>query len=291
VANSSRPLTTNHELDPLRAPPTVWTFCLVSTVVTLLVFFAVTPDLWEGYWRYLSAPVFLAVFLLTYCALTIELALRSSALLSFCNHGSIRCHAGAVEIISFLIVGLTSISFIKTFTIERVIRIREAFPISSSWIEGLLAQNNLQGSLGFVTEPPTESIALVAVSSGRLRALSISTDGNPLIFPHSRSEFYVPRAKPINSRERTDPIKVRTPSWVLAEYSKTHNLFKKYGQPTAILGCDQKRKYLYVFNHRSLEPILVNYFKTWKLDQYRCLSPDKGMGYLLNSVKSRARFR
>lgn len=217
--------------------------------------------------------------------------MRSSVPLRFCNHGFFRWHAGTVDIISFLIVGLTSISFIKTFTIERVIRIREAFPISSSWIEGLLAQNNLQGSLGFVTEPPTESIALVAVSSGRLRALSISTDGNPLIFPHSRSAFYVPRAKLINSRERIDPIKVRTPSWVLAEYSKTLNLFKTYGQPTAILGCDQKMKCLYVFNHRSLEPILVNYFKTWKLDHYRCLSPDKGMGYLLNSVKSRIRFR
>ncbi|QNG28939.1 hypothetical protein [Synechococcus sp. LTW-R] len=83
-----------------------------------------------------------------------------------------------------------------------------------SCLEKLLKANRLSGKLGYVADPPWESRRIEALSSGRVKALSISANGNPRIFPHSRFQFINPRfrAYAVNPW----PEHIEAPGWVLA---------------------------------------------------------------------------
>ena len=123
--------------------------------------------------------------------------------------------------------------------------------------------------LGFVADPPWESRRLSLVSEGKIAALSGSSDGNPLIYPHSPRQFIV-------KGDLVDPMspgpdQVLSPSWVLASPQDFDRMKAFYGDPLRVIGCFEDKGCLYLFDPAKVNQNTSVFLSTWHSDQYGCL--------------------
>ena len=198
-------------------------------------------------------------------------------------------HSSSLWTKFFLLLCLSSLSLLSAHllavsTADRILAMKSSHPAPVSWLRDVLSKNDLNGSLGYVADPPFESRAIAALTSGNIRTLSISTDGNPLIFPHSRQEFLVDGARSLRALD-PNPQDALAPSWVLASSSNTERLFVKYGPPLAVLGCNEDAACVYQFDPAKVRDSISQFLSSWKVDQYRCLDNRSFLGSLLSSLK------
>ena len=269
-------------------------FFLLSVAGNVLVFYLASVDEWSGYSRYLITA---AYWFPVVIALVFEPAL-STLFQSFfpANYGhptSGKSHNFSnpeYSAFQFLVLGtlaLITAYLMHNFFVsvgQRANAVKSSHPAPVQWVQTVLGQHGLENSLGYVADPPFESRALYALSESTLRSLSISTDGNPLIFPHSREEYLTRDARK-NRSLSPSPNDVLVPTWVLASPSNTDRLFQKYGKPISILGCDQEDACLYQFDSSKVASSVSAFLSTWKVDQYRCLDNNSFLGSFLSRFK------
>jgi len=269
-------------------------FFLISVAGNVLVFYLASIDEWSGYSRYLITA---AYWFPVVIALVFEPAL--STLFQSCFTGN-NGHAASStshnfsnpENSAFHYLVLGTVALITAYSIhsffisvgQRANAVKSSHPAPVQWVQTVLGQHGLENSLGYVADPPFESRALYALSESTLRSLSISTDGNPLIFPHSREEYLTRDARK-NRSLSPSPNDVLAPAWVLASPANTDRLFQKYGKPVSILGCDQENACLYQFDSSKVARSVSAFLSTWKVDQYRCLDNNSFLGSFLSRFK------
>ena len=158
-------------------------------------------------------------------------------------------------------------------------RVDRAFSFSYynqvSWLEKILKANRLSDKLGYVADPPWESRRIEALSSGRVKALSISTDGNPRIFPHSRYQFINPRFRAYAANP--GPEHIVAPGWVLASPKDFDRMVKFFGEPEKELGCFETKGCLYLFDSQRMIHNSSVFLSTWQSERYGCLKGDAEM--------------
>lgn len=269
-------------------------FFLLSVAGTVTVFYIAAVDEWSGYSRYLITA---AYWLPVAIALVFEPALSSLfQRLSIENDGDVASQAphyfsnAQYPAFRFLVIGMLalvaaySVNSLFSSVGQRALALKSLHSAPVHWVQTVLGQHGLENSLGYVADPPFESRAFYALSEGTLRSLSISTDGNPLIFPHSREE-YLTRDARRNRSLSPSPSDVLLPAWVLASQSNTDRLFQKYGEPVSVLGCDQENACLYQFDSSKIARSVSGFLSTWKLDQYRCIDNNGFLGSSLSRLK------
>ena len=269
-------------------------FLVLSLVITSLVFFLATIDSWAGYGRYLVTAAYWLPLLLS---LSIQEGFHAFAR-NTSNPYVWTNTSRAPTILSqksrlmsrvFLSVLLFTSLVVSIFSfwlsiVDRSRTLKAIHPYPIQWMQDVLRANGLEGSLGYVTDPPFESRAITALTDGSVRSLSISTDGNPMLFPHSRQEYLKSGVRLTDSLSPA-PYDVLAPSWVLASSFNTDRLFQKFGKPTRILDCIDKNACIYMFSSPLVRQSVSTFLSTWKGDQYRCIDNRSHLGRVLARAK------
>ena len=273
----------------------IFVFLALSSFGTVFVFFLAAVDEWSGYVRYLITVAYWLPILMALALGAVSRPCLSSSFL-FClrqrfaslatrspNHSTPLWTEFLLLLCLFSLLPLSA-HLLAVSTADRALAMKLSHPAPVSWLRDVLSKNNLDGSLGYVAEPPFESRAIAALTSGNIRSLSISTDGNPLIFPHSRQEYLVDGARSLRALD-PNPQDALAPSWVLASSSNTERLFEKYGPPLAVLGCNEDGSCVYRFDPVKVRDSISKFLSSWKVDQYRCLDNKSFLGSLLSNLK------
>ena len=236
-------------------------FVGLSISLNCLAYFSVSEDLFDpSLWRYLLVPSFLA---------PVGAALVLLPLLKSLNGRS----KGLVFRKYLALLGLIGIAGLTVESSVLVSRVSSRFSADYSnqaqWLEALLRDHGLSGSLGFVADPPWESRRIEFNSQNSIRALSVSTDGNPRIHPHSRVQFL------LRGRE-VDPLKpsssdVVTPAWVLASPKDFDRMEAFWGEPLSQIGCFKDKGCLYLFDAEKVKANTSLFLSTWHSEQYGCV--------------------
>ena len=154
-----------------------------------------------------------------------------------------------------------------------------------AWLRSLLGRIGLTSKLGFVADPPWESRRLSLVSEGKISALSVSSDGNPLIYPHSRQQFVAKSGAVDPMSPRSD--QVLSPSWVLASPQDFERMKAFYGQPLNVVGCFDDKGCLYRFDPQKVNRNTSVFLSTWHSEQYGCLkgNMEKIRSIVINGIR------
>ena len=154
-----------------------------------------------------------------------------------------------------------------------------------SWLRALLGRVGLTSKFGFVADPPWESRRLSLVSEGKIAALSVSSDGNPLIYPHSRQQFIAKGASvdPMSP----GPDQVLSPSWVLASPQDFERMKAFYGEPLSVIGCFEGKGCLYRFDPARVNRNTSVFLSTWHSERYGCLNGpmEKIRSIVINGIR------
>ena len=232
-----------------------------------LAYFQLDLDLADrAYWRYLIVPAYASLFgsALVIVLLLERLSFGSPPWLERKAIGLESLAGFAVVPASLLLAALASVA------VEAVSRFYvSVYGLQDSWLNSLLARTGLTAQLGFVADPPWESRRLSLVSEGAISALSVSSDGNPLIYPHSRLQFIAKDASvdPMSPR----PNQVLSPSWVLASPQDFERMKAFYGEPLHVIGCFEKKGCLYRFDPVKVDQNTSVFLSTWHSERYGCL--------------------
>ena len=232
-----------------------------SILLNCLAYFSVSEDLFDqSLWRYLLVPSFLA---------PVGLALLILPLLE----RLIPVRAGVVSgkyLILLGLLGIAAVAVESSVFVSRVsARYRNDYSRQGDWLAALLRDHGLTGTLGYVADPPWESRRIEFNSQGSIRALSVSTDGNPRIHPHSRVQF-------LESGETINPLEpssrdVLSPSWVLASSKDFDRMKAFWGEPLSRVGCFREKGCLYLFNGEKVKANTSLFLSTWHSEQYGCV--------------------
>jgi hypothetical protein len=232
-----------------------------------LAYFQLDLDLANrAYWRYLIVPAYASLFS---SALVIILLMER---LPFGYFPWLERKAIGLESLAGFAVVPASLLFavLASVSVESVSRSYvSVYGPQDSWLNSLLARTGLTAKLGFVADPPWESRRLSFVSEGAISALSVSSDGNPLIYPHSRLQFITKDASvdPMSPRSN----QVLSPSWVLASPQDYERMKAFYGEPLHAIGCFEQKGCLYRFDPAKVDKNTSVFLSTWHSERYGCL--------------------
>jgi len=264
-------------------PPAI--LLLLGFVVGLgaLAYFQLDLDLVNrAYWRYLIVPAYAS---LVGSALVIVLLLErlpfgSSSWLERKVIGLEVLARIAVVPVSLLCAGLVwaSVGSVSKSYVS-------VYGSQDAWLRSLLGRIGLTSKLGFVADPPWESRRLSLVSEGKISALSVSSDGNPLIYPHSRQQFVVKSGAVDPMSPRSD--QVLSPSWVLASPQDFERMKAFYGEPLHVVGCFDDKGCLYRFDPQRVNQNTSVFLSTWHSEQYGCLkgNMEKIRSIVINGIR------
>jgi len=236
-------------------------------VFGVLAYFQLGLDLLNrAYWRYLIVPSYVCLFGVGFALVSLL------GLLPLDHFPSVekllRIQAFWVSFTlaaAFMLLGVS--------TLKSVQSISKAYSgfygRQDSWLASILKGSSLSGNLGFAADPPWESRRLSIISSGRIRTLSVSSDGNPLIYPHSRIQFV--RDSSNVDVMNPSPAEVVAPSYILASPKDFDRMKGKYGEPLRKLGCFESKGCLYQFDPHKINVNTSNFLSTYRSDKYRCL--------------------
>lgn len=236
-------------------------FSGLSILLNCLAYFSVSENLFDqSLWRYLLVPAFLA---------PVGVALLILPLLERAINGRVNVVSGRyLTLLGLLsIAGVAVESSVLVSTVSS--RYRKDYSGEGEWLVALLRDHGLTGTVGFVADPPWESRRIEFNSQGSIRALSVSTDGNPRIHPHSRVQF-------LEKREAINPLDpssrdVVSPSWVLASSKDFGRMKAFWGEPLSRVGCFREKGCLYIFDGEKVRANTSLFLSTWHSDQYGCV--------------------
>ena len=263
--------------------PVILLFAGLVVVLGALAYFQLDLDLANrAYWRYLIVPAYASLF---GSALVIVLLLER---LPFGSSLWLEHKAIGLESLAGFVVVPASLLFaaLASVSVESVSRSYvSVYGPQDSWLNSLLARTGLTATLGFVADPPWESRRLSLVSEGAISALSVSSDGNPLIYPHSRLQFISKGGSvdPMSPR----PDQVLSPSWVLASPQDFDRMKAFYGEPLYVIGCFEKKGCLYRFDPAQVDQNTSVFLSTWHSERYGCLKGrmEKIRAVVINGIR------
>ena len=248
-------------------PPAILLFLGFVVGLGALAYFQLNLDLVNrAYWRYLIVPAYASLFGsgLVIVLLLEGMPCRSSSWLERKMIGLEGLARFAVLPASLLWVGLVwaSVGSVSKSYVS-------VYGSQDAWLRSLLGRVGLTSKLGFAADPPWESRRLSLVSEGKIAALSVSSDGNPLIYPHSRQQF-IAKAGLIDPMS-PGPDQVTSPSWVLASPQDFERMKAFYGEPLHVIGCFQHKGCLYRFDPAKVNRNTSVFLSTWHSERYGCL--------------------
>ena len=264
------------------SPPKIYLahLCVLLTLAsTLVVFYLAAIDEWTGYGRYLVSLAYLLPCAASLCIVDI-VSLFSRA---HPNPHPLLSLITLPALVFFIPYAFDSYSVVKTTARSTLV---DKHPSPYRWIESTLDKHNLLGLLGYVADPPLESRALGVLTGWRINSLSVSTDGNPLIFPHSRQEYLNKELGPA----AVSSALVRDVFWVATSSLDFDRMQLKYGRPIKVLDCTNEGICLYIFDKSRISTTVASFPSTWKGDVYRCVTIDSSLGRLLKTLKASLRF-
>ena len=261
-------------------------FLIGSSIVINTSLYMFLPEnlLDKNLWRYLLVPAYLlpvGIFIILSRIVGLSRGLEGARRFSLGldpDGLTARSCPGWPRALGFGLV-LSALAAILMTLVMAVGRVDRAFSLAYytqvSWLEKLLKENKLSNKLGYVADPPWESRRIEALSSGRVKALSISTDGNPRIFPHSRYQFINPRFRAYAFSP--EPEHIDAPGWVLASPKDFDRMVQFFGEPLKELGCFEKKGCLYLFDSQRMIRNTSVFLSTWQSERYGCLKGDAEM--------------
>jgi len=273
---------------PLGTPRLPALLMFVGLVVMLGVFayFQLGLDLLNrAYWRYLIVPAYVCLFGVGLLLVSLIGLLPLGHYYSVERGLRIQSFWG-----SFTLVAATLL--LGGWTLNCVESVSKAYlgvyGRQDSWLDSALERSSLSGALGFAADPPWESRRLSIVSSGHIRTLSVSSDGNPLIYPHSRIQFVI--SSPNIDVMNPSPAEVVAPSYILASPKDFDRMKGKYGEPLRKLGCFESKGCMYQFDSSKINANTSTFLSTYRSDRYRCLESyliklRSGFVYLLRRLQ------
>ena len=148
------------------------------------------------------------------------------------------------------------------------------------WLSSRLKEAGLTGSTGYVVNPPWNSRALQLLLPRGSTVLTVSSDGNPFLFHHSRTQF-------VRSHDLIDSLSPKSedvvaPSWVLTAPHERERMYRYFGQPVERLGCYAEGECLYIFDQKKTARNTSIFLSSWHADYYGCLE----IGSRLESFRS-----
>lgn len=228
------------------------------------------------YWRYLLVPAFLAPLL-------IVLLVQAAWIAWGAKWSPVSWGAGSDTVwkvpgglcpwpmgLGLLLTGLVALGAVSVRLVSDLSRLYAAdFVAEARWIRELLRRNQLDDRVGFVADPPWESRKIDLITAGGIRSLSVSSDGNPRIYPHSRFQF-------LRSDFDGDPSAPRSrdvisPGWVLASPIHFDRMSAFYGKPLEALGCFRDQGCMYRFDEEKVTRNTAKFLSTWQDDLHGCL--------------------
>jgi hypothetical protein len=257
----------------------------LTTLGTVAVYMLMEIDPIDvAHWRYLLVPAFLLPLLISLILQEFaESTSRRSPTLSSLKSRLItafRDHLGLVPwqlgmgLLLACVVVLISACFDLVSSLARVYSAELA--AESGWILGLLKRNHLEDRVGFVADPPWESRKIDVITAGKVKSFSVSNDGNPRIFPHSRFQFL--RQDYEGDPKAPKDQDVVSPGWVLASPINFDRMIAFYGKPVEVLGCFRGRGCMYRFDESKVNRNTAIFLSTWHDDLYGCLNePDRDL--------------
>jgi len=265
-------------------PPAILLF--VGFVVGLgsLAYFQLDLDLVNrAYWRYLIVPAYAS---LVGSALVIVVLLER---LPFCSSPWLERKMIGLEVLArfavvpasllwaglvWASVGSVSKSYVSVYGSQ------------DAWLSSLLGRVGLTSKLGFVADPPWESRRLSLVSEGKIAALSVSSDGNPLVYPHSLEQFIAMGG--LVDPMSPGPDQVLSPSWVLASPQDFERMKAFYGEPQHVFGCFKNKGCLYRFDPAKVNRNTSVFLSTWHSERYGCLKGrmEKIRSIIINGIRN-----
>ena len=156
----------------------------------------------------------------------------------------------------------------------------ESYRSKIDWLSSKLQEAGLTGSTGYVVHPPWNSRALQLLLPGGSTVLAVSSDGNPFLFHHSRTQF-------VRSHDVIDSLspkseEVVSPSWVLTALYERERMYRYFGRPVKRLGCYAEGECLYIFDQKKTARNTSIFLSSWQADYYGCLE----IGSRLESFRS-----
>ena len=254
----------------------VLSFLGLSILLNSLAYFSVSEDLFDqSLWRYLLVPAFLAPVGVGMLILPLLERLIPS--------GVIVVRRSYLLLVGLL--GIAGVALESSILVSRVSnRYRSDYFGQEEWLASLLRDQGLMGTLGYVADPPWESRRIEFFSQSSIRALSVSTDGNPRIHPHSRVQF-LERGEAINPLAPSSKD-VISPSWFLASSKDFDRMKAFWGEPLSRVGCFGDKGCLYLFDREKVKANTSLFLSTWHSEQYGCLrgsaeaARSKGLGLI-----------
>ena len=163
---------------------------------------------------------------------------------------------------------------------ELVSSYSESYKGRIDWLSGSLKEAGLTGSTGYVVNPPWNSRVLQLLLPGGSTVLTVSSDGNPFLFHHSRTQF-------VKSGDLVESLgpgadEVVAPSWVLTAPHERGRMYRYFGEPLARLSCFAEGECLYVFDSQKTARNTSTFLSSWQADYYGCLE----IGSRLESFRS-----
>jgi len=163
---------------------------------------------------------------------------------------------------------------------ELVSSYSESYKGRIDWLSGSLKEAGLTGSTGYVVNPPWNSRVLQLLLPGGSTVLTVSSDGNPFLFHHSRTQF-------VKSGDLVESLspgadEVVAPSWVLTAPHERERMYRYFGEPLARLSCFAEGECLYVFDSQKTARNASTFLSSWQADYYGCLE----IGSRLESFRS-----
>ena len=182
-------------------------------------------------------------------------------------------------------LGISGVALESSVLLSRVAsRYGSDYSGQGEWLASLLRDQGLMGTLGYVADPPWESRRIEFFSQSSIRALSVSTDGNPRIHPHSRVQF-LERGEAINPLAPSSK-NVISPGWFLASSKDFDRMKAFWGEPLSRVGCFRDKGCLYLFDREKVKANTSLFLSTWHSEQYGCLrgsseaARSKGLGLI-----------
>jgi len=180
------------------------------------------------------------------------------------------------------LVGGIVLLFASFVCVHRVIvsTYSESYRSRINWLSGSLQEAGLTGSTGYVVNPPWNSRALQLLLPGGSTVLTVSSDGNPFLFHHSRTQFV--RSHDLIESLSPKPEEVVASSWVLTAPYERERMYRYFGKPVEKLGCYSDGECLYVFDPKKTARNTSIFLSSWQADYYGCLE----IGSRLESFRS-----
>ena len=161
----------------------------------------------------------------------------------------------------------------------------ESYKGRIAWLSSTLEEASLTGSTGYVVNPPWNSRALQLLLPGGSTVLTVSSDGNPFLFHHSRTQF-VKSHDLIESLSPTSD-EVVAPSWVLTAPHERERMYRYFGPPVKKLGCYAEGECLYIFDPKKTARNTSIFLSSWQADYYGCLEIGSRLELFRSWVKRR----